>query len=226
MNFLDLYKRLARECGVAGTLTTVVAQTGEGLRLVDWINEAWNDVQRKHQDWEWMRRSASWVTIAGQSTYTTLECGITAGTFGKWDRDTFRVYLTSAGLPAEQFLAYVDYDTWRDVYQFGSQRDVRTEPDVMTITPLKSIALGPTPPVGYTISGDYFLAPSYMALDADIPALPTQFHMMLVYGAMMSYGAFESAPEVYQRGQNKYRELMSQLTDDRLPELVTGGELT
>lgn len=225
MNFLALVKRLARECGVGGTIVTTVSQTGEALRLVEWLNEAWNEVQLKHQDWDWMRASTSFVTVAGQSSYTPVQCGLAAGTLGQWDRTTFRNYLTSAGTPAEQFMGYIEYDNWRDMYLFGSQRDVRTQPHDFTITPTESIGLGPVPPAGYTVSGDYFKAPSYMTSDTESPALPAQYHMLLVYAAMMAYGGYEAASEVYQRGEKKYNAMMLELEPDQLPELTTGGSL-
>ncbi len=95
----------------------------------------------------------------------------------------------------------------------------------MSIAPDKSICLGPIAADGYTILGDYFSVPSEMASDSDVPALPTQFHMAIVYRAMMSYGAFESAPEVYQRGEVEFMKLMRRMTADRSPETVFAGAL-
>jgi len=64
-----------------------------------------------------------------------------------------------------------------------------------------------------------------MTADADIPALPAQFQMAIIYRAMMSYGAYEAAPEVYQRGELEFGKLMRRMTADRIPETIWGGAL-
>ena len=230
MNYLELCQRMRQECGISGTgPSTVVNQTGNLKRIVDWVNTAWIDIQTSHQDWDWMRTSASFPTVASQATYAlgtgTGTVGVSVATFGKWDRDTFRNYDTSVGTDSEVFMGFVHYDTWRDVYFYGAQRTTTTRPVDMSITPAKAIALGPPPLAGYTITGDYFTAPLDMTADADIPALPAQFQMAIIYRAMMSYGAYEAAPEVYQRGELEFGKLMRRMTVDRIPETIWGGAL-
>ena len=172
-----------------------------------------------------MRASASFVTVAGQATYTPVQCGVTAGTFGQWLRDTFRSYTTATGITSESPLGYMAYAGWRDVYELGAQRNTRAQPTVISITPAKSIALGPYPSAGYTITGDYYTAPVVLALDADTPLLPAQFHMAIVWKACMSYGAFEAAQEVYQRGELEFNKLKRRLERDRLTETEMAGPL-
>lgn len=226
MDYLALCLRTAQECGVPNsTLTTVSGQTGQLKRVVDWVNTAWNDIQTAHQDWGWMRTSTSWATVDAQYQYTTTQCGITAGTFGMWDRITFRNYVTASGNQSEIVMGYIDYDAWRDNYLISGTRAVRTRPMDFAIGPDKSIFLGPVPSAGYTMTADYFTAPLDMTADADVPALPTQFHMAIVYRAMMSYGAFYAASEVYQRGELEFGKLMRRLDADRLPEIGYAGAL-
>lgn len=226
MDYLALCLRTAQECGVPNsTLTTVSGQTGQLKRVVDWVNTAWNDIQTAHQDWGWMRTSTSWVTVDAQYQYTTAQCGITAGTFGMWDRITFRNYVTASGNQSEIVMGYIDYDAWRDNYLISGTRAVRTRPMDFAIGPDKSIFLGPVPSAGYTMTADYFTAPLDMTADADTPALPTQFQMAIVYKAMMHYGAYYAASEVYQRGELEFTKLMRRMDADRLPEIGFAGAL-
>jgi hypothetical protein len=230
MDYLALCKRLRLECGISGTgPSTVVSQTGEMERLTTWINAAWQDIQTAHKDWGWMRQSASFTTVAGQASYALGSgagtVGVSVATFGMWARDTARNYYTSTGTNSELFMDYIPYESWRNIYQFGANRAAYSRPIQFTIAPDKSIGLGPVPIVGYTITLDYFTAPVDLAADADIPALPTEFHMAIVYKAMMMYGAYESAPEVYQRGELEFAKLMARLDADRLPEVTFAGAL-
>lgn len=223
MNFIQLVARVAMECGVTPP-TTTISQTDESLRLVSWTNTAWMDIQSAHRDWQWMRKSASFITVAGQVSYSPTT-DILLTDFGMWSRDTFRNYVTSVGTNSEIFMNYLDYEEFRNRYLYGALRNTRSRPVEMTITPDKSIAVGPVPIDGYTVTGDYFSVPSEMALDADIPVLPSQFHMAIVYKAMMFYGGFEAATEVYQRGNEEFLKIMRRLTADRLPEIVQCGAL-
>ncbi len=226
MNFLQLVQRLARECGVPGTgPSTTVGQTGESGRLVNWTNTAWNDIQTAHQDWDWMRTTATWTTTQAQPTYTPTQAGIASGTFGMWAPYTFRCYETASGTNSEMFLSWMPYEVWRNTYLFGALRQSYSRPTQMTIAPDKSVALGPIPVSGYTITGDYFTAPLDMSADADIPALPTQYHMAIVYRAMMFYGAFEAAQEVYANGEREFAKLMNRIDADRLPQTMMAGAL-
>lgn len=227
MTYLQLCQRLRQECGVSGTgPSTVTGQTGEMKRLVDWIAEAWMEIQEAHEDWKFQRLSASWTTTLGQAIYTTAQCGITAGTFARWIPGEFRQYLTASGTDTEMHLGEMSYERWRGTYQFGPNRGVNSTPMVVAITPADSIALGPYPLAGYTITGDYYRSSVLLAADSDVPALPTRHNpMMIVYRAMMMYGIYEAAPEVFAMGKSEFDTRMARLERDQLPEMGVGGAL-
>lgn len=227
MNFLQLVQRLAQKAGVARntSITTVVSQTGKALELVNCVNDAWMDIQGRHQDWGWKRASASFTTVNGQATYTLSEAGTT--NFGLWDRDSFRNYLTASGTAAEVFMTYMDYKTWRDIYQFGSNRTATSQPQFVTIIPsTHGVGLGPVPPSGYTVTADYYTCPTEMSANADIPSLPVHYHMAIVYRAMMLYAPSDAAGEIYEEGEIEFNKLMTRIENDYLPEVELAGPLT
>lgn len=224
MNYLALVSRLRRKCGVSGdNPTSFTNQSEEVNRLIDWINEAWMDIQLTKPDWQWMRSSFSFATINAQATYTGTQAGLLD--FGAWARDSVRSYVTSVGTDSEIELDYISYDEWRDTYQMGASRTVYTRPTCIAITPAKDLALGPVPAAGYTIAGEYYKVASEMSLTIDTPALPTQYHMAIVYRAMMYYGAYEAAPEVYNAGADEFKKMMGRLLTSRLPEVQVGGAI-
>jgi hypothetical protein len=236
MNRLQLGQRLVRECGISGTLSSTLNQTGSLARVVSWVDSAWEEIQNRHGDWEFLRSSnllglgASFATVAGQASYPlgtgAGKCGVTSAAFGDWDRETMRVYTTSVGTSNETFLDYIPYDVWRDAYMYGAMRSVQTRPVAFSIGPDKSICLGPPPNDLYTVTGDYYLAPTAMAADTDSPTgLPTQYHMAIVYKAMEYYGGYESAPEVLQRGVQGFNDLICGLEADYLTEMTFAGSL-
>lgn len=229
MNFLQIAQRLRRKCRVTGTgPLTVIGQNEEYARLVDMANEAWMSLQLIRPDWKWMRNSATFPTVAAQATYTLAQIESTGSgfsNFGNWDLDTFRCYTTSVGTNDEYPMDWITYDAWRDTYQLGATRSTTSRPTQFTITPALGVGLGVTPAAGYTISADYFKVATEMALDADIPALPTQFHMAIVYRAMMFYGVSEAKPEIYDEGQTEFDRMMARINLQQLPRIQLAGAL-
>jgi hypothetical protein len=49
--------------------------------------------------------------------------------------------------------------------------------------------------------------------------------MAIVYKAMMYYGAYESAPEIYDQGEKGYKDFLSRMMSDRMPQLRLAGAL-
>lgn len=234
MNFLQLCQRSVSECGVSGTLTTTVGQTGSLGRIVSWVGDAWNDLQTEEDDWDWMRSSnilglgASFVPLAAQASIPlgtgTGTVGITPDNFGKWDRETFRCYTTSVGVSSEIFLDDIPFDAWRDSYMLGAMRTVQTRPTVVAVGPDQSVNIGPPSNGLYTVTADYWYGPTVMALDTDVPTgLPVRFHSMLIYLVMMKYGSYESAPEIYESGRRQYTSNLDQLQSLRLPRMSFAG---
>lgn len=242
MTYLQICQRAATECGVASgsaiqaVMPTVAGANGSLGRVVNWVGDAWNDIQTAHEDWIFMRSSnilgsgVAFATVAGQASYPLGTgpgtVGIAAAAFGKWDEETFRNYTTTVGFPNEMFLDCIPFDAWRDSYMLGAMREAKTRPVAIAIGPDQSLNLGPPPDGEYTVTGDYFVAPSQMVLDADVPlGLPIRFHMLIVYRAMTKYGSYEAAPEVSQRGADEGARMYSQLLSVRAPRLVFGGAL-
>jgi hypothetical protein len=242
VNFLALAQRAAVECGVASStaiqtaMPTVVGATGSLGRIVNWVNDCWTSIQMDRDDWEFMRSAVllgngtSFQTIAGQASYPLGTgpgtVGVATEALGKWDRETFRCYATAGGFRGEGFLDEVPFDVWRDSYMLGAMRAVQTRPQMVAVGPDQSLCLGPPPNALYTIEADYFVAPTEMVADTDIPiGLPTRFHMLIVYQTMVECAGYESASELFERGTRDSAEMYSQLMAARAPRMTSGGAL-
>lgn len=243
MTFLELVNRLRLECGVAGPQLSSFGNTGlESLRMQSWISDAWRDVQTMKDEWAFMRKPFIFTTTAKKQTYNFFDLELTD--FANWKLDSFRCVKSNLGaqpfgstdnyatfeenefdLSDEQLLGYLPFDQFRNVYQFGTARTNYARPVVYTITPEKYLAFGPIPDVGYQIVADYFKKPFILRAEKDKPEFPERFHMLLVYMAMKSYGAYESAPEVYQRGQEMSGKMLGELMINELPTLMMGAPL-
>lgn len=229
MDFLTLAQTLRERAGIQGAQgspSTVVGQTGEMLRVVNWINEAWMAVQRAHQ-WNWMEGDFSFDTTAGTYVYAPAACGLEAGTaLRKWKPETFRAYLLSAGVQSEQYLVEQDVDWFRDVYEFqGGQSG---PPQIFAIRRRdRAILLGPNPNGVYRVRGQYRRAAAPMTVaNASTPTgLPDELHMLIVYQAMQYYAAYEAAPEVMEEAKALYKSMIASAEEFLLDTPELGGPL-
>lgn len=221
MTFLELCKRVSRECGIAGTgPAAVTGQSGEASRVVNWVISAYDDLQIKRPDWYWLRGSFSFATTADDGRYTSSDAGI-ASRFQDWDLASLRLYLTSTS--DEQELCFVPYDKFRSQYLVGPQTSSR--PYHFSVSPAKELLLGPAPNDTYTVSGEYYKAPQTLAADSDEPELPSRYHMAIAYRAMMMYARFESASEIYEDANTNYKRLVRAIELNQLPGIEMGAPL-
>lgn len=230
MDFLALINRAKSKCRIGGAEVLVVTgQNAEITRLINFVNEAWMEIQRAKPRWIFMRASATCPTVQAQYAYTPMDFGINA-TFGYWaldysNGDTFRNYDTASGIANETFMSVVDYDTWRNTYLMGANRSTYTRPWVVARAPDNTLVCGPIPSAGYTLVGDYYRRPIEMTTAGEVPVLPEQFHMAIVYKAMMYYGASEAAPEIYDDGREEYVKIMRQIAATQLQRTTLGSAL-
>lgn len=230
MTYLELCSRLRQECGVSGVgPIAVLNQTGEYKRLVDWISQAYVDIQNRHRgSWRWLRSEYTVATAASDDEYAYSDCtdtiaSATISRFARWIPGTELIYLTSAGVGTQGPLSWVDWDDFRQVYKVGSQNN--GYPSWVTIDPRNRLRLGPKPDAIYTVTGDYMKSAQVLAADADTPEMPTNFHMLIVYEAMKKYAAYESAPEVWNAAKAEYARMMRDLEVDQLPPPEFGNAL-
>ena len=227
MNFLQLSQRLRQEAGLTGDgPASTVDQIGISKQIVDWINTSYIDVLSQHTNWSFMQDSFTFDLEASKREYSVAETGVTD--LEKWKTDdygSFRVYLTSSGVANEQYLYPILWDDYRQMYLYGATRTSDGTPTYYSVQPDKGLNFYLVPDNIYTITGEYYKIPAELVGDDDIPIIPSQFHMIIVWRALMFYAGFDAANEKYAMGKNEYTKLMMRLEMDRLPPMTFGAPL-
>lgn len=223
MTFLELCKAVRREAGISGTgPTSVLNQSGEMGRIVEWVKSSWTEIQMLRQNWMWMRGEFSFQTTTSDYDYTAAEVGIPSR-FRMWDMESMRIYLTSEGVANEWALPYLGYNDYLRIYLTGTQTSNR--PTCHAIGPSLKLLLGPKPNGIYTVTGEYWKSAQTLAADEDVPELPSEYHELIQWWALEHYALFESAGEVLVRAQKKIRLYRSRLENNQLPMLEAADPL-
>lgn len=186
---------------------------------MDWINTAWLDVQQDLPGYNWMRGSFTLTLANGDAEYAAADCVIPVTDLRSWVN--MRVYTTSVA--DEDDVYFLPYEEFRQRYMLGTVATGR--PYHYTVKPDKTLRFYPTPDAAYTVYGEYQKTASEMAADTDEPGLPAEYHMAIVYRAMMKYGRYEAAPEVYEDAKAEYKRAITNIRMDQLPDIQMGGPL-
>lgn len=231
--FLQLCAKLRQKTlDVGSGPTTTVSQSGQLGKLVLGIADAWTDIQQAREDWLWMRKSFTVNTVASDGAYVYGDCTDTVSSaaisrFARWYRNEFKAYKSSDGVGSEYPLIWMEWEQFRRIYRYGTQTD--GQPVHVSVDPTQAFVLGPKPDAVYVVSGDYQIGPQDLTSgadpDANIPEMPTRFHNLIVYKAMVKFGLNSAAPEAIQEAQIEGGPLYFQLERDQLPPLTFGGPL-
>ena len=221
---LQLAQRLRQEARIAGTgPTTTIGQTGELKKLVDWLDDAYADIQQEYETWNFLRTAFTASITSGTATYTPAAAGVT--NHAHWITDDVRCYLTATGVSDEQEIFYMEWEEFKRTYLFGSMSTQSGRPTMFSIKADNSITFWPVPDDTYTVTGEYYRTPYEMTLNAHTPAFPARFHMIVMWRALMLYAADYGEWDKYEHAQNEYRDIMGKLEFDQLPRIGWGEPL-
>ena len=224
--FLELSQRLRLEAGISGTgPTTVVSQAGEYEKVVKWVATANEDIQNLHTNWKFLQTSFDFDTIATTQNYTLAAVSLTD--LATWKIDTPDSLTIYSSVADESYLTYMPWDDFRALYLFGSARSDTDRPTIVTIKPDNSLSFYPIPNAAFTVTGEYFKRAQVLDTtdDDEEPSFPSQYHMAVVWRALVHYGAFAAADEKYAHGQNEYKRLLRGLEGNQLPKITWGEPL-
>lgn len=217
MNFLQLAQAVKRESGLgdASSVASITTAVGDDRRMFDWVNWAARDITLAREDWRWRRGSA---TLASTTAQANDSSDFLLTDFASWKKPSgfYRpsAYRLSDGLSSEQELQWLDYDQWRKMFTIGEQTTGCAQ--YWSISPNDEFLLGPAPDTAHFIRADYVKDYTSMTLDADVPAIPARFHMLIVWRALMEYGGFDAAGEVLQRASTNYMQAWPQLVQSQI----------
>lgn len=199
--FLELAQETRALSGIGGT-GPVDVETASGIegRIVNYVKNAWIDIQAHPKNWKWMwgrylapsPGGAPLQTIANIREYTLTSVKSVRVS-------SFRSYLTATGTTDRQRMTWQD---WRNFERAtGVVDETAARPIRVTRDPSGKLVVYPKPDAAYSIEFEYFKRAQILAVNGDVPELPTDFHQLIVYEALKRFGKAEDAPEIIRLGE-------------------------
>ena len=215
--YLELCRQVRQEAAISGEgPSSVTGQKGQLAVVVKWVKQAWIDVQKERPDWNFLWAQLSFDTVAATDEYSPQYLGVAP----KRIEDSVRIYNKIAGSDDSSFLERVEWVDFKEDYLVGKQESGR--PRYFTTKPNGSVQFYPSPDDIYVIEMDIYRAPQVLVDGTDIPLIPYEFEDAIVQRALVLWGAYTDAPEVYRSAKAIYETLITQMNESQLPELRLG----
>jgi hypothetical protein len=222
--FLKLCQDMARESGAVGAApSSVLNQTGRQGKCIEWVRDAWTQIQADQPDYFFLQGSFSQPLSINNMIYAPTSLGIVS--FARWLSDSpgFKpVTIYESGNQAEETtLTFVPYHKWQQSYDRGVHDP--NKPIVWSIAPDRSLVVGPKPDKAYILRGSYQRGPQELAADNDVPIMPSQYHQIVVWRACMNLAASDEAQAAYAYAKARHDPILLNMQRDLLPSFETGG---
>lgn len=199
--YLNLCQRLIEEAGISGTLASVVNQTGEQKRVVEWIKRATTELEGKWFDWNFLHTFSTINLIVGVRDYPA------PADHNSWDTATAVIPADSMPLVFEQWVRKKTDPT----------QAVAGDPYMFTVLPSQAVRFYDTPSTVAAVTIEYWKIPTILVNNTDEPAMPEQFRDIIVWKALQYYANYESADEVKAQALENFTDRLDQLESRELP---------
>ncbi|MCP4469887.1 MAG: hypothetical protein GY815_04230 [Gammaproteobacteria bacterium] len=199
--FLGLAQETRALSGIGGTgPASVTTATGIEARIVNYVKNAYIDIQAHPKKWKWMWGRYLAPTPGGAPLQTILNTREYPLTGVKHVRvRSFRSYLTATGVSDRQRMVWMDWEDFDRAH--GAVDEQAGRPIRITRDPSGQIVLYPKADAVYSIEFEYFSRAQVLAANDDVLTMPEDYCQLIVYEALKRFGKAEDAPEIIKLGE-------------------------
>jgi len=206
---IELVRTLRLLSGMQGTgPTTIVDAQGVEQVLVQFVKDAYTDIQNLRVEWTHLENSRTFSTVAGKSTYTYLEIfGTATPNFKKANLQSF-IITDSNG--KKYYLRYLDPEVFEARYL--NDTGIQGLPTEFTIdTAAQTMTFKSVPRGVFSVKFRYWEKPEVLTSDTQTPKLPSHFHNLILYKALSKVAVYLNAPHLYQEYAAETAKMEGQL---------------
>ena len=183
MTYLELVQRLLGEADVNEDITTTAGAVGEVRDCCRWVTDAYREIQgTKLYSFLWENPTKSMLA----------NTNVLADTLDATRYDTATLWVTIPGNTSPRRL---DYLPWQDFALNYQVLQAAGNPTVWTVRPDKAIVFNAkalsTAALAFTV--ERYKTGQVISVDADVPLMPDDLHMLIVWTALKKYAGFDEA---------------------------------
>lgn len=158
---------------------------------------------------------------AGGGACTLSGPAVSMPALARWqvptEQYTVRTFLT-ADPTTYWSLDWLAYEEFQRRFIVGTVDD--GQPRWWSVAPDKRLLIAPAPDnATYSVTADYWAKPTELTADDDEPDMPEQFHMLIVWRALLEVASFDAAPEVETRAKRNLQVIWTDLIEDQAPRI-------
>jgi len=209
VNFLEICQKVHKIAAIDGdTIVSVENQTGMNARIVDWVQRAYEDIQRHRTDWHFRQALASISVLAGQSTVYNLRDNMEY-------IDPRSITYTLDGSTKVYRVDILDYDYFYHKYE--SQERESGNPERMSVNHTNDIVLDPIPDADLTLKFYYTKSLDFLENNTDEPLIRRAYQDSIVWKALKYYAEEQEAEGIFQTAMMNYKEALNRMELDLRP---------
>lgn len=194
MNRLQLAQRLNQEIGGDSSIPTdTTTATGEALRYVNWVDQAWVDIQEAKRSWRWMIDEATGEEAIAIGDTSVILVG------DNTDYEELRpydpngcphvlFYQDSIGVTDAREVELIPWQEFNGFYDSGRFNSSSGPAQYCSVAPDGTLRFYPKADVAYRLKYQYRKTQQALTADATTPLMPAKFHMLIVWLALSYYG--------------------------------------
>jgi hypothetical protein len=209
MNFLQIVEELRQRAGVSGpAFVTTVAQTNIRLKLVNLAAQAWTEIQNLRNDWIFNYTEVSKTLVIGQSLYG-MQTDWSLTDVKKPLPLDWRIENTLITFD-KSFVRQTTPNRFRERYganpgsAAGRPTELTLINNAAAYPSQQAVQFNVSPELAYQLTFSYEMTAQILDDNDDIPRMPENYHMAIVWKALEQYGFSESAGEVIGQGKQQF----------------------
>lgn len=215
MNFLEIAKRVRQEVGYSGVgPTSVKAQVGVYAKVVDWVKSAAESIHLSREQWRF-----DWARLVQE----LVEAKVSYSLADDWDIDvrslmpgSICIWQTAQGGVGRTWPDEMPWEHFRNL----DAASVSGIPMFFSLSPDHAIHFYPAPMAGLTMALEYYRNPQQLSENADVPRIPVQYHMAIVWSATLMAAEHDENGPLQLSAARKLSILMTQMERTEMPSMV------
>lgn len=227
-SFLILCQRVAARSGtVSGTQPlAVTSQTGRLAKIVEWVEDAYVEIQGQRDEWLWMRgeyETALTIGLAAYEISALVADRPGALIAGNTEHSALSLYDADIGVSDEGRISVLGWAEFRAKALIGGARETTGKPVMAAVDNAGSLHVWPTPDKAYVIHGVYRKAAQRLEASIDVPDMPVDFHDLIMWQALLYLGEYDESLAQLPLWNRNYMKLLSNLERRQLPAIQLAG---